>query len=251
MIRKLLMSAAVLALSMPVSAAAPVIAPPITPIPAITAQQRQLAAQLVRVLNSEDLTRLQITKMLNDTLPKTMAGTPAFAAAEKAHPGITDAFIGAMRPVILEGTISRLPSLWARLEPLYARSFTVPELRTLVDFYTSPIGVRLIKAMGEGSDYSQMLGNMVARGSNKVTTEDLHAGIQTGVAATITKATDADMKAMIALGATSAGKKLPAINQQAQAEAAAWGNEEDPQLNAEVIKAVQGVVAKYTGKPVQ
>jgi len=246
--KKLLAAVALLAFVAPLPAAVQGPPPAVTPV---TPEHQQLAATLVRTLNSEELTRAQIAKMLNDTLPKTLAANPTFAAAERQHPGITSDFLAAMGGVIAEGTITRLPALWARLEPIFSQSFTTAELRTLVDFYTSPTGARLIKTMGEGADYSQMLGNMVSDGNHKVTTEDLRAGIQSGAAVVIRTATPEDMKTMQALAATSAGKKLLVVNQQAQAEAAAWGNEADPQLNAQVIKAVQGVFAKYSGKPAQ
>jgi hypothetical protein len=245
MMRPLLMGVALAAATMtvPVAARAAVVAP--------ATEQKALATQLVRTLNSEALTRAQLSKMLGETLPKTLAANPTFAGMERQHPGVTNAFIEAMRPVIIEGTIAKLPSLWARLEPIYVRTFTAAELHVLINFYTSPAGVRVIQAMGEGADYSRMLGDMLAKGNHDVTQEGLSAGVQTGVAQVVRAATDEDMKAMQALAATSAGQKLTAVNQQVQAEAVAWGNEPDPELNAKVAAAVGDVAAKYFGKPAQ
>jgi len=236
------------------SADAPVTAPPITAAPVaapVSAEQRKLALELARAMNSEELTRAQISKMLDDTLPKTFAATPQFAAMEKDHPGVTKAVIEAMRPIIVTSTLARLPSLWERLAPIYTRMFSVAELHTLLDFYTSPAGARVIKTMGEGADYSRMLGDMVANNNSVVTSDGVTAGVQSGVAQVIRSATPEDMKAMIALVATSAGKKLPMLNREVQAASIAWGNEPEPELDAQVESAVKDAVVKYLGKPAQ
>lgn len=219
------------------------------PVASASPEQQKLGAELARVLNSEELTRAQIRKMLDETLPKTFADTPQFAAMERDYPGITQAVIAAMGPVILDGTLKRLPSLWDRLVPIYTRTFSAAELRTLLDFYTSPAGMRLLKTMGEGADYSRLMGDMLAHGNTTVTTDGLAAGVQTGIAQVVRTSSPEDVKAMVALAATSAGKKLPGVNQQVQAEAAAWGNEEDPKLNAQVQAAVKDAVVKFIGKP--
>jgi len=96
-----------------------------------------------------------------------------------------------------------------------------------------------------------MLSNMVTSNNGVVTSDDMRAGLQTGVAQVIRAATPQDMKAMQALVATSAGKKLPMVNQEIQAVAVAWGNEPQPELNAQVADAVKGVAAKFFGKPTQ
>jgi hypothetical protein len=218
---------------------------------AATAQQRQLAARLVRILNSEALTRTQLIKMLDETLPKTLSTNPTFAELERDYPGISKGFLDAMRPIILEGTLSRMPTLWARLEPIYTRSFTEAELQALLAFYTSPTGTRIIDKMGRGSDFSQMLGNVIASDDKRVTVKDMQAGIQTGIAEVVRSSSDEDIAAIKALNATSAGAKLPAVNQQVQAEAAAWGNEADPEMDTKIEEAVKAVVAKYIGKTAQ
>lgn len=245
---------AAVAVSSPAAASAAPSAPILVPVPppsTISVEQQKLGGQLARIVDSEELTRAQLDKLLNDTMPKTLASDPAFVAMEKEHPGITHAMIEAMRPIIVDESIRRLPVLWARLENIFARSFTAAELKTLIDFYASPTGVRVIKAMGEGSDFSRMLGTMVANDKANVTADDLRAGVQAGAAEVIRTATPEDIKAMEALMATSAGQKMRAVTPQIQAEAVAWGNEPSPETTAKVQKAVVDLVAKYIGKPAQ
>lgn len=217
---------------------------------AVDAEHEKIAGELTRVLNSEALMRAQIGKMLDDTLPKTFAASPDFAAMEREHPGITKAVIDAMRPIILNGTLSRSPALTARLTPIYARSFTTAELHTLLDFYTSPAGQRVIKAMGEGADFSRLLSDMIAN-DGTATTEGLRAGVQSGAAEVIRTATPDDIKTMEALFATSLGAKMRAVSPKVQAESVAWGNEPDPELDAQVESAVKDAITRYLGKPKQ
>jgi len=248
MMKRFIAGAALLAVAAPI----PVVAATTTAATApVSAEQQRLALELARAMNSEELTRAQISKMLDDTLPKTFGATPEFAAMERDNPGITKAVIEAMRPIILNGTLTRLPTLWERLVPIYTRMFSVAELHTLLDFYTSPAGVRVIKAMGEGADYSRLLGDMIVNNSKTVTSDGVSAGVQSGVAQVIRTATPEDIKAMQALVATSAGKKLPMLNQEVQAASVAWGNEPVPELDAQVESAVKDAVIKFLGKPAQ
>lgn len=237
--------AILLAVAAPISVAAQ---PPATA--AADAEHEKIAGELTRVLNSEDLMRAQIGKMLDDTLPKTFAASPDFAAMEREHPGITRAVIEAMRPIILNGTLARRPALTARLTPIYSRPFTTAELRTLLDFYTSPAGQRVIKAMGEGADFSRLLSDMIAN-NGTATTEGVRAGIQSGTAEVIRTATPEDIRTMEALFATSLGAKMRAVSPQVQAQSIAWGNEPDPELDAQVESAVKDAITRYLGKPKQ
>ena len=234
------------------AAAAPIFVAAQPPVSATAdAEHEKIAGELTRVLNSEELMRAQIGKMLDETLPKTFAASPDFAAMEREHPGITAAVIEAMRPIIVSGTLARLPELRARLSPIYARSFTTAELRTLFDFYTSPAGQRVIKAMGEGADFSRLLSDMIANDSPSVTTEGLRAGLEGGKAQVMRTATAEDLKTMEALFAAELGVKMRAVAPKVQAESVAWGNEPDPKLDAQVEGAVKAAMARYLGKPKQ
>ena len=246
--RKLLIGTAIAITLAPVASAA---ATSVPAAPSNDAEHIKLANELAGVLNSEALLRAQISKMLDDTLPKTFAASPDFAALEREHPGVTRAMIDAMRPIILNGTLTRLPTLTARLAPIYAQSFTTAELHTLLDFYTSPTGMRVIKAMGEGADFSRLLGDMVASNSATVTTEGVRAGIQSGAAEVIRTATPEDIKAMMALASTDTGKKMREVAPKVQAASVAWGSEPDPELDAQVEGAVKDAVTKFLGKPKQ
>lgn len=242
MIKQLLIGAAIAALTAPAIAAS-------APAPAaVDAEHKQLANALVRVLNSEELTRAQTVKMLDETLPNTFTASPDFAALEREYPGVTKAVIDAVHPIILNGTLARLPSLWARLAPIYARSFTTAELHALFDFYTSPSGGRLLKAMAEGADFSRLLSGAVTSESSIVTTEGFSAGVQSGAAAVIRTASPEDIKVMMAFAATPAGGKASAIAPKVQAASIAWNNEPAPELDAQIESAAKAVVATYTGK---
>lgn len=248
MIGKLLIGAAI------ATCLAPMVPAATTPVPgavAVDAEHEKLANDLARVLNSEELMRAIIGKMLDETLPKTFAASPDFAEMERDHPGAIKVAIEAMRPVMIDAMLVRLPTLSARLEPIYSRALTTAELHTLLDFYTSRTGVRVIKAMGEGADFSLMLGDMIANNTGTATPEGLRAGVRSGTAEVVRTATPEDVKAMEALVATSAGKKMIEITPQAQAVSAAWGNEPDPELDAQVQSAVKRALTAYLGKSKQ
>ncbi len=214
---------------------------------AAAADKQELAAQVARITNSEEVTRIQTRKLLAETLPKTMADNAEFVEMERDSPGLIKAVVEATAPLITESTIRQLPLLWARLAPIFTRTFTAEELRALLDFYTSPAGARLLKTMAGGADFSASLSNTMASGGSTLTTQHARAAALAGGVEVARSASPEDLAALQAFANSAAGIKMRAIADEVREATVAWGNEPDPALDAQIEKTVEAVVTKFAG----
>lgn len=119
-------------------------------------------------------------------------------------------------------------------------------MRQMLLFYRSDTGRWLIDQIATGVDFSGMIDTMIKNPEARVTPDDLRNSLQgaavTGVVRTMTKQREADLRAMLA---TSAGRKIRALNPRLLAIAAAWSNEPDPEGDARIDAIVEGVIGKY------
>jgi len=243
------MSALLLLAAMVQTAPVPIVAPPPAgPVAAPSARALALGRDLAEVLNSEALTRVQLDKMLSESVPQVFAKDPQMAAIEKAYPGAAAALIAALAPVIREVTIAALPGMWRELAPIYAARLSATEIEQLLVFYRSRTGIRLIDAMGRGADYSTALSRVVASGTSDISPADLRSGAAPGIAEVVRSASAEDGAAMVALTRTSAGAKLPAITQAVHERITQLANARDPEtekrIEALTVRTLQEHMAR-------
>ena len=238
-----------LALSLALLTAVPQAAVP-SPAPAtvLVPSRAGLALELSETLNGEALTRVQLNKMLDETLPVELRKNPDVAAMEKLYPGALVAMIDGMRPVIVSKTLEALPGLWKEVAPVYANALSEAELKQLLAFYRGPTGKRVIEAMGRGADYSQAIVRSINSGDTKVTANDFKSGASAGVARVIHESNPDDINAMIALMKTDAGKKLPGITAVVLQCSADWSNRIMPQIQPDVNEAAQAAIENFIAK---
>lgn len=164
---------------------------------------------------------------------------------EKSTPGITLAFARELLPIVDRSSRERLPELHRRQAALYATNFTAAELDTLIAFYSSPTGTKLIAAMQAAIKPKAI----IAEASKS---EDFKFGAQsvlTDIRATvpdIMKTMDASDKAALTQFAQSGvAPKMRALSPKTQQLAIDWMNEETPWEGAEMEKAIERVVARF------
>jgi len=209
------------------------------------AERSALGRKLAEVLNSEALTLAQADKMLDQTVPGLAASNPEMAFMEREHPGVLKAVADAMRPIIVEGTRKKLPELWKRLGAIFAGGMTADELHAALVFYQSPLGARIIKVMGEDSDFSQMLSERLRNDQSDITEQGLRTGLMKGAAGVINRLPQADILAIARFMRTPAGGKIRELTPQIQAAAVAWGNESDPAIDTQIEQAVTRAVGRF------
>ncbi len=225
--------------------APPLVAQPSSPVPASAGVRQALAYQLAAFTNSEAAMRVQMDKLLRETLPQQFAAQPDFAELEAAYPGVSAAMVDAMAPIMLEDTLARMPDLWKRIGSVYAAAFSESELQTLIGFYRSPAGVRLLDAMRRNSDMSKAVAQVLNNPDSPIRAEDLRAGQDAAISAAQAELTPAELDEIGRFEASPLGAKLLSVAPQAQQVSAAWSNESTPELDAKLDKAMQRILSSY------
>lgn len=225
--------------------ATPLVAQP-APSATIAASRQALGLQLAEITNSEALSRVQLDKMLRETFPKQMAANPDFVELESMFPGVSAKVVDALAPIVMTGVLERLPTLWERIGVIYASEFSERELRQLIGFYSSPVGVRLIDIMGRRSDFSKAIDTVLRDPDAKLSPDDMKSGLQIGIRGVVQELTPAETAEIRRFFESSpVGAKMVAVTPRVQSTAADWGNEPSPELDAQVEAAVQAVLKPY------
>lgn len=166
---------------------------------------------------------------------------------EKDMPGFMLAFAREILPIVDKSARERLPELHRRQAALYASTFTAAELDTLIDFYGSPTGSKLIVMM----DSVKPDAMLTEAAKSEDFTFTAPSALQDIRAATphMLKAMDETDKAALAKFATSGvAPKLRAMAPQTQTIAIQWMNEEAPWEAAETERAFEQLLARYENR---
>jgi hypothetical protein len=170
------------------------------------------------------------------------------AGLEKRYPGISVALAREVMPIINRSARERLGELHRRQAALYAANFTAAELDTLIAFYGSPTGIKLIATM-----LASIRPNAVIAEASK--SDDLRFGAESvlkdirSAEPEIERAMDETDKAALTKLATSGLiPRLKALAPQTQTIALKWYDEEAPWEAAEIEKAMERVLARFGKK---
>jgi hypothetical protein len=123
---------------------------------------RQQAMELLKLTKAVDLGRLLVghsAEMFGQYL-------------SKSNPGKVPEIRSALGELLLPEMEKRLPSLYDEMAGLYAAQFTLAELKQLVAFYKSPLGVKTVEKIPMLAQQSMTLGQ---EWGSKVSQEVLQA----------------------------------------------------------------------------
>jgi hypothetical protein len=172
------------------------------------------------------------------------AQVPEIAAMEKEKPGLIDAVVRAMRPVV-EGVMARVEDDYRpRKKALLARYITPDEAEDLTAFYRSPLGMRIVdhasRSMAEASAL-EGLGQEIAAGKDisevEVTREQVTRDFDKAVRSTSDALSEADLAELARLAAEQpALLKLATIRGEMLGLQTVMANE---QPNAAEIAAIE------------
>lgn len=190
--------------------------------------ETQDAATLARLIYPEALNSAIVTYTIVHRITPSYRDDPNLRTLEADRPGIIDAIIAAMRPVVEQGRREALPRLWADTGAVYAAGLTPDELRQAVMFHKSPAGRRLALAEQKA----------VADASPRPD----RAGHQTGQR---TGADPEDVRAGRVFGATPTGRKLVALQPRIDAIVKAWNNSWTPETDARLGEAMSKAADRF------
>lgn len=210
----------------------------------------QRALALARILNRESLilgdarSDAQVLALIEQMF----SANADLAALEKEHPGVSREMTVALLPIINRSTRERLPQLWERQAALYARTFTAVELDTLIAFYSSPTGQKLIRVMQENMQTEHSLAELKKDGEFNLSANSVLADVHATGSKIVGQMDDADKAALGALMASGLLTKLKALALPTQQIALDWYDESAPGEDEETERVLAAIIDKYQGK---
>lgn len=164
---------------------------------------------------------------------------------EKENPGITRALAQELMPIVDRSARERLPELHQRQAALYSAHFDANELDTLVAFYRSPTGMKLVNAMMDNVKPKAIVAEASQSEDFKFGAESALKDIRAAVPDAV-KAMDAtDQAVLIRFAQSGVAPKLRMLAPKTQQVAIDWMGEEAPWEAAASEKAVERVLARF------
>jgi hypothetical protein len=143
------------------------------------------ATELALFLYSRETLAQQLDKTLTQSLPQSMKSASDFGIYEAEYPGLVDAVVAALKPVMLKAYEDKMPLLWATTAQIYRENFGAAELDQLVAFYKSPVGMRYMATARSNVDTQTYMDAAV--GAQRELTDEVTAAKNKSEAAAIRK----------------------------------------------------------------
>ena len=234
---------AVLVTIFPIAASAQGVAPPAPSTSAISARASQLAA----VVSPHDQYVAAEMAGAKQGFDGSLDANPELRQFGAEHPGLYAHLWKAVEPVFRTSLSNDHPLLLRRLADIYARQLTIAEVETLIRFYRSPTGMKLIAAMYRTPDLSSVMSEITsaAADGSDVPQSTLNK-IQADAARRATaELGEEDKPTLEALGRELDLAKMNGISVQTKQVMLDWVNRADPALDARVETVVEDAMIAF------
>jgi hypothetical protein len=169
---------------------------------------------------------------------------PQQAALFAKYPGLLDAVVAAGRTVTEKHIVALAPDRQRRFADFYAAHFSPAEIDELIEFYSSPVGGKLIDGLYTRTNVDKLIGPRVMQGElNAKEKDDLK---RAAAAQAYAQFSADDRRALNAFVASPVHAKLGKLSGEFDKLLASL--DQDPTLDMELDKAVETTVTKYMTK---
>jgi hypothetical protein len=173
---------------------------------------------------------------------------PDEAAVYAKNPGLLEAILAAGRPIARKHLAASIPLNQQRYARLYAENFTPAEIDQLIAFYTTPTGVKVVAALYSGITLENLIERTDDKGELHLTPNMVGETTHAAVAGLPDQLDAEDWKTLLIFMGTPAHAKLRQLAPEFNRIAAEIGNSDDPEMDAEMNKAVEATVKAYLAK---
>ncbi len=233
----------------------PVRVPPpalgVVPVPAdrpVDAETLIRARALAEILGAPDIVVGGDLNRQSDAMAAIWRAVPQMAALEARSPGILDEFAAAITPIAADLLRGRTRDLQDRYAAIYADVFTAPEIDTLIDFYTSSTGQKLIHAMLDNVDYDAISDDLVESGMKSVSTRAALTDIYATLPAVMKTMTSADRAVLAVFEKTSVFARVEALAPRIQRAYLDWSLAIPPEGQARIAAAMKPIAERRLGE---
>ena len=172
---------------------------------------KKAALKLARILYTEESQLRMAGRMIDETIAPALRKDENFAALELDYPGITNAMIAEMRP-LLEGYVREaLPDYYDRVAALLGSKLTAAEIDDLAGFYLSPTGRKLLKGVHENYRGEAMIDEVLADPDAPTSYSAMSKDHRAAVGEAVKLIDNSDTDALIALGKKPYAARLRAL----------------------------------------
>ena len=242
-------SAAVLTAQLAIPARAAVPAATVAVTPEMSAVCARISALAIPAAPIES----RIDQMLPGLVKQMIASDPDVAAMEEAYPGLGDAMVAAWRPIMIKSSREVMPLYRDDMAAMYCRNFSLPELREIEAFLSSPAFRALQSSAYENLTLGHTMGDVMS--DKDVSASSIQGDLaETGLRAS-RELSPEHQRQITQFMQSPLGRKMAAKSKEKLAIDAKWTNYLPPWAEKEIetvtIDAIIAHIAKTDPKTAQ
>lgn len=203
------------------------------------------ATRLSRMLNPSDKIVEVGVRAFDAGFMASATGKSDDAAFFEEHPGLVETILEATQPVVRKHMIAGMPALQERFAGFYARSFTASEIDSLIAFYSSSTGAKMVEGMYAGADLGKLVESVGEDGKDPVTSDEVRNFTRSTVERILPAFGEEDRKILMEFAASPAFAKMVKVMPEFRQMMADIANQPAPAMEAGIEQIVKRAVEDY------
>lgn len=210
-------------------------------------QGSERALTLAKLLNSatvifgNDRSDAKALKLVTDA----MSSDATFSSLESHYPGISLEIAHSLLAIGDRSENERLPVLWQRQADLYRRHFTADELSTLIAFYGSATGQKMIAGVIANIRPSAVTESARTSGDFSVSPDAVISDIRATVPTVFKQMNIKDKAVLAAFARSGLFARIKQLAPETQAIVLTWADERAPWQAEETRRVVRDIIARH------
>lgn len=212
---------------------------------ATTAPRRK--ADILAVLETEASNSDEVIDRTIPSLIRPMVqASPDLTLVAEVAPDFEQKFIAVMRPFIIEHRDAILPHYRAELADLFSKNLSDADLTALIEFYQSPIGIKLLSDLANSMEYTSVgaqLGQDLHKDDPSASADSLNKDVTQAALRTARKLTPEERLQVIRFSRTPAGQSMAKLRSQKQTIEVKWFNAPpSPDISNRMQVAIEAMI---------
>ncbi len=176
-----------------------------------------------------------LIKTMRNQIHQIIKSDPDIAILENEYPGLINAGVDAMMPIVIRQTEAGMPTLFDRQAVLLIKNFSLREIQELDKIFKSPTFRRIRTAAQTNTNLSAV--EDVVNEDRDINTSDIDRIQKDTVRNIVPTLSSADNAYLIKTSLNPTFKKFQKLMPQLNAIEAQWSNESTPEQDAEIEAA--------------
>ena len=205
-------------------------------------------AKIAELLSPEEDMKAQSQRSSDAMVVAMFSQNPNLIALDGKYPGLQQAIIPVMRPLVLESAQITLPLMRADIAHFYAANLTPAEARSYLQLLSTPEMRAFTRATGRDTNAEKMSEELVDSKGFKISGQQVaELSRNAGIKAVSQSSTQLRVT-LIRFMQTSAGRKIAALGPQKSAIVAKWVSYAPPGLSDKVERATVAAMISHVAK---